>query len=57
VTVKVGSLPEEAKSSAVSKAIRRAEELVRREVILGAFVAVQGTTAMTDFVRKHLVKA
>ena len=56
VTVKVGLLSEEKKCRAVSQAIRRAEELVRREVILGAFVAVQGTTAMTDFVRKHLVK-
>lgn len=55
ITVKVGSLSEEKKSRAVSKAIRRAEGLVRREVILGAFVAVQGKTAMTDFIKKHLV--
>jgi ApbE superfamily uncharacterized protein (UPF0280 family) len=55
ITVQVGSLSEEKKSRAVSKAIRRAEGLVRREVILGAFVAVQGKTAMTDFIKKHLV--
>jgi hypothetical protein len=56
VTVKVGSLSEEKKSSAVSKAIRRAEELVRREVILGAFVAVQGMHDMTKYFRDRLVK-
>ena len=55
VTVKVGPLPEETKSSAVSKAIRRAEELVRREVILGAFVAVQGMHDMTKYFRDRLV--
>jgi uncharacterized protein len=55
ITVQVGSLSEEKKSRVVSKAIRRAEGLVRREVILGAFVAVQGKTAMTDFIKKHLV--
>jgi hypothetical protein len=56
VTVKVGSLSEEKKSSAVSKAIRRAEELVRRDVILGAFVAVQGKAEMTQYLRDRLVK-
>ena len=56
VTVKVGPLPEETKSSAVSKAIRRAEELVRREVILGAFVAVQGVHGMTKYLRDRLVE-
>ena len=56
VTVKVGPLPEETKSSAVSKAIRRAEELVRREVILGAFVAVQGMHDMTKYFRDRLVR-
>jgi ApbE superfamily uncharacterized protein (UPF0280 family) len=55
ITVKVGPLMEEEKSRAVSKAIRKAEDLMRREVILGAFVAVQGKTAMTDFIKKHLV--
>ena len=56
ITVKVGSLSEEKKSMAVSKAIRRAEELVRREVILGAFVAVQGKVEMTQYVRDRLVQ-
>jgi hypothetical protein len=56
VTFKVGSLSEEKRSTAVSKAIRRAEELVRREVILGAFVAVQGRHDMTTYFRDRLVE-
>jgi len=56
ITVKVGPLSEKKKSLAVSKAIRRAEELVRREVILGAFVAVQGKFEMTQYVRDRLVE-
>ena len=55
ITVKVGPLSEEKKSMAVSKAIRRAEELVRRELILGAFVAVQGKYEMTQYFRDRLV--
>jgi ApbE superfamily uncharacterized protein (UPF0280 family) len=55
ITVKVGPLSEEKKSKAVSKAIRRAEDLVRREVILGAFVAVQGTHGMTMYFRERLL--
>ncbi|MGE5840127.1 MAG: UPF0280 family protein [Deltaproteobacteria bacterium] len=56
VTVKVGALSEEKKSRALSQAIRRAEDLVQREVILGAFVAVQGLTAMTTYFRDRLVE-
>jgi ApbE superfamily uncharacterized protein (UPF0280 family) len=56
ITVKVGPLSEEKKSMAVSKAIRRAEDLVRREVILGAFVAVQGVHGMTKYFRDRLME-
>ncbi len=56
VTVKVGALSEENKSRAVSKAILRAEDLVRREVILGAFVAVQGMCEMTKYFRDRLIE-
>lgn len=56
ITVKVGPLSEEKKSMAVSKALRRAEELVRRELILGAFVAVQGKYEMTQYFRDRLVE-
>ena len=56
VTVKVGLLSEEKKNRAVSQAIRRAEELVQREVILGAFVAVQGVHGMTRYLRDRLIE-
>jgi len=56
ITVKVGPLSEEKKIRAVSQAIRRAEDLVRREVILGAFVAVQGVHDMTKYFRDRLVE-
>jgi ApbE superfamily uncharacterized protein (UPF0280 family) len=56
ITVKVGPLTEEKKSRALSKAIGRAEDLVRRELILGAFVAVQGMHEMTRYFRDRLVK-
>jgi hypothetical protein len=56
VTVKVGPLSEEMKNKAVSHAIRRAEDLVRRRVILGAFVAVQGVHGMTQYFRDRLIQ-
>ncbi len=51
VTTKVLSLSKEKKSIALSGAIKRAEELLQNNIILGAFVAVQGRVAMTDFFR------
>lgn len=56
ITVKVGPLSEETKSRAVSQAIRKAEDLVRRGIILGAFVAVQGVHGMTEYFRDRLIK-
>jgi len=56
VTVKVGPLPEKKKSMALSTAIARAENLVRREVIFGAFVAVQGMVDMTTYFRDRLLE-
>jgi hypothetical protein len=55
ITVKLGPLSEEKRIRAVSQAIRRAEDLIRREVILGAFVAVQGKAEMTRYLRDRLV--
>ncbi len=55
VTLKVGPLSEEKKSIALSMAMKRAEELSRNRVILGAFVAVQGSVAMSDFFRERLI--
>lgn len=56
VTVKAGPLSEEKKSIALSMAIKRATQLSRKDIILGAFVAVQGTIAMTDFFRERLIE-
>jgi len=55
VTLKVGPLSEEKKSIALSMAMKRAEQLSRGRVILGAFVAVQGSIAMSDFFRERLI--
>ena len=55
ITVKVGPLSEEMKNRAVSQSIRRAEDLVQRGVILGAFVAVQGVHGMTRYFKDRLV--
>ena len=55
-TVKVGPLSEETKAVAVSRAIGRAKELIKRDIIFGAYVAVQGKVAMTDFFRDCMVR-
>lgn len=55
VTRRVGVLPEGILSRALDQSIRRAEELAAREVIFGAFVAVQGRTAATRFVKERLI--
>jgi ApbE superfamily uncharacterized protein (UPF0280 family) len=56
ITVKVGALSDDKKRRALSKALGRAEDLVRRELILGAFVAVQGVHGMTSYFRDRLVR-
>ncbi len=55
VTVKLGALSDRKKSMALSQAMEKANELVRRRVIIGAYVVVQSRTAMTDFFRTRLV--
>lgn len=55
VTLNVGPLPEEKKHQAIHHAIRRAEELIQRKIIFGAFVSVQGKTAMTPFIAERLI--
>ncbi len=55
VTVKVGALPEHKKQQALSGAINKAKNLVDNNIILGAFVAVQGQIAMTGLIEKLLV--
>ena len=51
VTIKVGPLSESKKRLAMEQALRRAQELISKKVILGAFVAVQGKAVMTDFMK------
>jgi hypothetical protein len=41
---------------AVSKAIERAEQLIEKDIILGAYVAVQGKVAMTCFFKERLAE-
>jgi hypothetical protein len=55
VTIKVGPLSDLNKSMALSQAMEKANDLVRRHVIMGAYVVVQRKTAMTDFFQKRLV--
>jgi hypothetical protein len=57
VTRRVGVLPDGLLSRALAQAIRRAEELVAREVIFGAFVSVQGRTAATRFIHDRIAAA
>ena len=54
VTVRVGALSEEKKSEALAGALNRAETLIQKDVIFGAFVAVQGEYAMTRFFEECL---
>jgi hypothetical protein len=56
VTVRIGQLTEKTKQQAIDQALRRAEELINRRMILGAFVACQGRTAMTRFIAERLAK-
>lgn len=56
VTVGVGTLSEAVKIMAVEQALKRAQDLISREVILGAFVSVQGKVGMTPYFRDRLVE-
>ena len=56
VTFKTGPLNETVKALAVERALKRAQELIAGGVILGAFVAVQGRTGMTEFLRDRLIE-
>jgi uncharacterized protein len=56
VTVRVGLLDEALKALAVERALQRAGELISRNVIVGAFVTVQGRVGMTPYFRDRLVE-
>jgi ApbE superfamily uncharacterized protein (UPF0280 family) len=55
VTLRVGELAEESKRRAVDQALHRAEQLIADRIILGAFVACQGLSAMTSFIAERLI--
>lgn len=55
VTVAVGPLAERVRDLALSRAIRRAEELIGAGVVFGAYAALKGKEVMTDFVAERLV--
>lgn len=54
VTLGIGRLAQESRLKAVDQAMRRAEQLIDKRIILGAFVACQGLSAMTSFVAERL---
>ena len=56
VTVQAGPLSEAKKDSALSGALKRAEDFIQKGLIYGASIAVDGKVAMTDFVQRRLVK-
>jgi ApbE superfamily uncharacterized protein (UPF0280 family) len=56
VTMKVAPLSKEKIARAVSSAMERAETLIDKDIIFGAFVAVQGEVAMTRFFQDCLVE-
>jgi hypothetical protein len=55
VTAELGELPDEEKDQAMTQAVRRAEKLIGDGIIMGAFVACQGRTAMTPFIAERLI--
>jgi len=56
VTVSVGDLGDEKKTMALSRAIKRANELLSKDIIFGAFTAINGRVAMTEFFRERMVE-
>lgn len=57
VTVRVGALSQDKTWEAIGRSLKRAEALIQKKVIFGAFVAVQGRYAMTRFFEECLVES
>ncbi len=53
VTEKVGQISEEKKTIALQRAMQKADDLSHKGLILGAYVAVGGNFAMTDFIKER----
>ena len=54
VTIQAGPFSDENKELALSRAMMRADALIEKKMIFGAYVVVDGKEAMTDFVRQRL---
>ena len=57
VTVKVGSRSQETATQALRQGLKKAEGLVAKGAILGAFIAVGGQHRMTQFMMERLIPA
>jgi ApbE superfamily uncharacterized protein (UPF0280 family) len=56
VTIQAGPFTEEKKDLALSGAMKKAEALLKKRLIFGAYIVVDGKVMMTDFVRHRLKK-
>ena len=56
VTIQAGPFTEEKKDLALSGAMTKAEKLLKKGLIFGAYIVVDGKVMMTDFVRHRLMK-
>jgi hypothetical protein len=56
VTIQAGPLTEAKKDLALSGAMKKAEALLEKGLIFGAYIVVDGKVMMTDFVRQRLKK-
>jgi ApbE superfamily uncharacterized protein (UPF0280 family) len=56
VTIQAGPFSEQKKELALSRAMKKAEELIEKGLIFGAYIVVDGKVKMTDFVSHRLIK-
>jgi ApbE superfamily uncharacterized protein (UPF0280 family) len=56
VTVQAGPFTEEKKDLALSGAMNKAKAFLKKGLIFGAYIVVDGKVLMTDFVRHRLIK-
>jgi hypothetical protein len=56
VTVQAGPFTEEKKDRALSGAMKKAEAFLKKGLIFGAHIVVDGKVAMTEFVHQRLIK-
>lgn len=57
VTVQAGPFSDDQKEFALSKALKKAELLIKKNIILGASIVVDGKKVMTDFFQQNLITA